>query len=152
MSKARASVIIIAMLLISGSSLAQSPDQVIQAENELKKYVNHLVHQVKSEDDPAKKRLILNESLDNLTGAVKSVQKITGLTGDDKEFLNSFLTDIQEKQDELNGVNGFSQVQDSDLNDFADYMQQDLEQARRVITISLTSALVIALIIFLLAS
>jgi hypothetical protein len=39
---------------------------------------------------------------------------------------------------------------DEDLDDFTDYSQQDMEQASRNITISLTTALLIIIILLLL--
>ena len=138
-------------MFISATAFAQS-DMSVQADAELKKYVNKVVLQVKSTDDPVEKRAILNESLDRLSGSLASVKTIASLTGEDKEFIDSFMNTLQEQQNELNGLEGFSKVQDPDLDDFADYMQQDIEQANRTITISLTSALLVALILVLIAT
>ncbi|MEX0928246.1 MAG: hypothetical protein WDZ53_02500 [Balneolales bacterium] len=127
-------------------------DQTIQAENEIKKYINHIVHQVKLTGDPAEKRLILDESLVTLQEALTRVHTFAALTGADQRNINSLVTDIREKQDELHGANGYSRVGDSELNDFSEFIQQDLEQANRTITISVTTALLAALILVLIAS
>lgn len=68
----------------------------------------------------------------------------------DKEALAGFKNDLIEKKNELNGQDGFAKVPDNRLNDFAQYVQQDMEQADRVVTISLTTALLIVIILLLL--
>lgn len=151
MFKYRAFGILFMLLLLSGKSWAQQ-NHAIEAENELKKYMNTVVHQVKNTDDPEAKRTLLNQSLNNLQQAMGSVKKLIDITGEDQEFITSFTEDLQEKQDELNGLDGFTKVQDKNLNDFADYIQQDMEQAQRTVTISVTTALLAALILVLIAS
>ena len=118
------------LLFISASAYSQH-NEALQAENQLKKYINYVIHQVKTTEDPDEKRMILDESLRHLTGALQAVERITGLTEDDQNFVEVFRNDIQEKKDELHGINGFSQVRDHELNDFADYIQQDLEQLHK---------------------
>ncbi|MEX0685768.1 MAG: hypothetical protein WD267_11545 [Balneolales bacterium] len=151
MLKAKILGILFTVFFISGTVFAQ-PDKATQAENELKKYVNHVVEQVKSTYDPDEKRVILNKSIGHLSGSLNTVKKNMTLTDQDQEFIDRFIHDLQEKKDELNGLNGFSKVQDVHLNDFTDYMQQDIEQANRTITISVTTALLLALILVLIAS
>jgi hypothetical protein len=56
---------------------------------------------------------------------------------------------LQEKSDELAGANGFDRVPDNQLNAFATYIVQDMEQADKTISISLVAALLIIIIIIL---
>jgi hypothetical protein len=68
----------------------------------------------------------------------------------EKESIDDLRSRLQEKVDELNGQNGYTAVPDGQLDTFADYVQQDFEQADRVLTIGVTTALLIVLILLLL--
>jgi hypothetical protein len=78
------------------------------------------------------------------------VAEKSAVSGQDKNNLDSFKKLLTEKQDELNGVNGYEPVGNNQLDDFADYVQQDIEQADSVVTISVTTALLIIIILLLL--
>ena len=51
------------------------------------------------------------------------------MSPDDAAGIDHVKAMIQEKQDELAGSNGYSRVPDGQLNTFADYVVQDMEQA-----------------------
>jgi nitrogenase molybdenum-iron protein alpha/beta subunit len=94
-------------------------DDSAQLENKLKEYINEISVRIKSTEDPAQKRGILMKQ------------------------------NFQDKYDELNGLQGFSRVADEDLNDFTDYVLQDLEQARSTLTMSVAAFIIIILLIIL---
>lgn len=119
------------------------------AETMFKKHINKMVESVEKVDAPDEKRVILNNSFDNLIGAIEKVESMGAVPETDKEGLKVFKADIQEKKNELNGVNGFSPVANNNLNNFANFVQQDLEQADTV-TIGVTTLLLIILILILL--
>jgi hypothetical protein len=57
---------------------------------------------------------------------------------------------FQDTYDELNGLNGFDPVSDAELDDFADYILQDLEQARaNTVTLSVWILVAIAVVVVL---
>ncbi|HLR26307.1 MAG TPA: hypothetical protein VK112_10605 [Fodinibius sp.] len=114
-----------------------------------KSYVNSMVQKVKKADDPSQKRKILNSSFDKMTAAFDKAQEIRMVSEKDKKAINSFKADIQQKRNELNGLDGFNRVEDSNLNNFANYVQQDLEQAKMV-SISISAVLLVLIIILLL--
>jgi hypothetical protein len=116
----------------------------------LKKYFNDAATAVRSTEDPAQKRAILNNSLENMSSALKSVQQYSTVTANDKQGLKKFASSIAEKQDELMGRNGYTRVPDAKMNAFADYLVQDMEQAE-VISISLVTLLLIIIILLLIA-
>src|SRR5690625_3744918 len=121
---------IIAMILIglSGSAFAQSSQSLTEI---LKTHMNETVQAVKEAESADEKRSILNESFtDMLTAVLKD--------------------NITAKSNQLNGLDGYDKVGDEELDDFSDYSQQDMEQANRTITISLTTALLIIIILLLL--
>lgn len=113
-----------------------------------KQYLNRTVTEVKETDDPAEKRARLNTSLEKMKRATERVRGLPGVNAEDKAALAELEADFSDKLDQLNGENDYEPVDDAQLDRFADYVQQDLEQAQRlVISISTT---VLALIILLL--
>jgi hypothetical protein len=115
-----------------------------------KKHFNETVQNVKASDNPDEQRDLLNTSFDKMLGAVDRIDESANLTEEEREQLVLFRDQIDEKKSELNGLDGFDEIQDDELIDFSDYSQQEIEQANRTLTISLTSALLIVLILLLL--
>lgn len=116
-------------------------------EGELQKYFNKTATEVKATEDASAKREILNESFTNMLKVLNKVQNSGMISEEESMGVGIFKTTIQEKQDELNGKNGFERVTDSQLNNFADYAVQDIEQAN--ITISLVALILIAILLVL---
>jgi hypothetical protein len=77
------------------------------------------------------------------------VQSSGLMSKDDLVGIDRFKTTLQEKQDELEGSNGFERVSDEQLNDFSDYVVQDMEQADAVVTVSVITLLLIAILLVL---
>lgn len=115
-----------------------------------KKYINNVVQKVEKADSPEQKRQILNESFDKMISAFDKVAAMKGISEKDKEAVSKLKSDFIEKKNELNGKNGFAGVKNNQLNSFANYIQQDLEQADETITISVTVLLLIIIILLLL--
>ena len=113
-----------------------------------KKHFNETVQNVKASDNPDEQRDLLNTSFDKMLGAVDRIDESANLTEEEREQLVLFRDQIDEKKSELNGLDGFDEIQDDELIDFSDYSQQEIEQANRTLTISLTSALLIVLILY----
>jgi len=116
----------------------------------IKQHFNETIDQVKSTDDPEKKRAYLNESFDSMLDAIDRIEQIASLDEEESAQLASLKNDVEDKKSELNGLDGFDEIVDEDLDDFSDYSQQMMEQANRTVTLSLTTALLIALILILL--
>lgn len=140
------SLMLILAVAFHFSALAQSGD----ASTKFKKYVNDIVKQVKKAEAPDQKRELLNQSFDHLVGAFDRVSSMKGVSEGDKEAIGKLKANIIEKKKELNGLDGFAGVKDNQLNNFADYVQQDIEQADETITISVTVLLLIIIILLLL--
>lgn len=119
------------------------------AETVFKKHINKMVESVEKAESPEIKREILNDSFDDLIGAIERVESLKVVPETDKEGLKVFKADILDKKSELNGVNGFQPVQNNNLNNFANFVQQDLEQADTV-TIGVTTLLLILIILLIL--
>lgn len=124
---------------------------VARGQDRLQDHFSDAAGKVKAEADPAQKRAILDESFTHMIEALDKVRSSPLISKDDKAGIDRFKVVIQEKQDELAGLNGFERVPDAELNAFADYVVQDMEQADQQITISLTALLLILIIVILLA-
>lgn len=120
-------------------------------EGELQKYFNDAANKVKATDNPSEKRTILNESFQTMSKALDKVESSGLISKDDRIGIDRFKATLQEKQDELAGINGYVGVPDEQLNAFSDYVVQDAEQADVVITISLVTLLLIIILILLIA-
>lgn len=130
--------------------LVQAMDVDVMAR--FKAHVNETVTAVKQADDPETKRALLNASLERMKRAADMVGRMPGMSEDDLAAVSAFDADVSDKLDQLNGRNGYEPVPDGQLDDYADYVQQDLEQAQRlVISLSLTALILILIIVLLLA-
>lgn len=138
------------LLLLFTATFVPQQAQSIDAHDQLKSEINKMVENVEKAETAEQKRKILNTSFDNLITTFDRVQAMDQVPESDKKKLADFKKSIRENRNELNGINGYEKVPDSELNDFAQYVQQDIEQADRVITISVTTALLIVLILLLL--
>ena len=135
----------ILLVVLTGTVAAQ--DSLSET---FKEHFNETVQNVKASDDPVEQRDLLNTSFDKMVHAINRIDESADLTNEERDQLLSFKDQIEEKKSELNGLDGFDEVQDDELIDFSDYSQQEIEQANRTITLSLTTALLIVLILILL--
>ena len=116
----------------------------------LQKYLNETSLKVKATTDPSQKREILNESFEKMSKALDKVQSSPLVSKEDRAGINLLKASLQEKLDELAGLNGYERVSDEQLDSFSDYVVQDMEQADRTVTISLVTLLLIIIIVILL--
>lgn len=123
--------------------------QINDGHEALKKHVNSIVENVEGTESPEKKREILDESLSDMITAIERVSDRKSVSSSEKENLAEFKDQLSERRDELNGKNGYVAIPNNQLNNFANFVQQDIEQADRLVTLSLTTALLIVLILLL---
>jgi len=117
----------------------------------LQKYLNDTSLKVKATTDPSQKREILNKSFEKMSKALDKVQSSPLVSKEDRAGIDLLEATLQEKLDELTGLNGYERVSDEQLDAFSDYAVQDMEQADRTVTISLVTLLLIIIIVILLA-
>ena len=144
MFKRTALRVIIMMCVLVSAGIAVGQDNV-------QKYFNDAACKVKATSDPSQKREILNNKLQDMSKALDMVQSSRLVSNADRVGLDRLRTSLQEKRDELAGMNGYARVPDEQLNAFSDYVVQDMEQADKTITIGIVTALLIVIIIILLA-
>jgi len=148
MKRFRVAVAVLLLVAIAAPLFADNAQT--KWENRLKEYFNDLLLKVEETKDPAEKRALLNESLERFLTAMDRVQRLPFLNQEQREALARFEAEVQEKHDELNGVAGFAMVANADLDDFAGYMVQDLEQAMRSYVVLSTAAIIIIIVLLIL--
>lgn len=136
-------------ILIAFALQSAAVAQGNNATEKIKNYINSTVQKVEKEENVTEKRAILNKSFDKMIGAFDRISKMN-IPDTDAEAIIQLKNDIAEKRNELNGMEGFKRVDDSNLNNFAHYVQDDFEQADRTIVIGVTTALLIVIILLLL--
>jgi len=114
---------------------------------DIQKYFNDTANKVKATENAAEKREILNESFQNLSKALEKVENMGLVSNENRDVFDQFKNNLQEKQDELAGNNGYERIPDSQLNNFSNYVVQDMEQA---LSISLVALLLIIILVILL--
>jgi len=138
------------LALTCGLLLVTAPARAdVTPHEQLKQHIHDAVEKVKAAPTAAEKRSILDDELRAMTTALSRARQMTDRSSE-KESIDALRARVQEKLDELHGQNGYTAVPDEELDTFADYVQQDFEQADRVVTISVTTALLIVLILLLL--
>ncbi|MGE5680251.1 MAG: hypothetical protein ACM34K_05160 [Bacillota bacterium] len=148
MAKARIIIMTVLALLFTQSVFAEG--EAVKVQNKFKEYFKNTAMKVKQVNDPAEKRAILNNSFDKMQNTLDKVTKLANISEKDFSAISEVKGSIQEKYNELNGLSGYKKVNDSELNNFADYVQQDMEQADQWVTISVTTLLLVALLLVLL--
>lgn len=133
-------------LFLQSTVFAQSNN----SSEKFKEYFNDVVQKVEKEDDFEQKRVILNDSFEKMMTAYKRVSSMNGISAEDQQGIADIQKNITSKMDELNGRKGYDQVADAQLDDFANFVQNDFEQANSTVTLSVTTALLIILILILL--
>jgi hypothetical protein len=141
-------LMLFAILLFVTQPVAFSQSNVTET---FKEHFSETVQQVKAANVADDKREILNTSFDKMIRATERIESLGNLSSQDLEKMASLRSDISEKLDELNGLNGFDEILDEDLDDFSNYSQQAMEQALdRTISIGLGTAILVVLILLLL--
>lgn len=120
-------------------------------QDKIQDHFNDASSKVKATTDPVQKREVLNKSFDRMFKALNAVERSPLISKEDKAGIEHFKLNLQEKQAELAGLNGYEKVPDAQLNAFSDYVVQDMEQAGETVSISLVALLLIILIVILIA-
>jgi len=116
---------------------------------ELQKYINEIITEVKDAESPEEKRELLNDLFEDLQSAFTTAKSSPYVPEEDHKGIDELQSKITDRYYELNGLNGFEKVQDYNLNQFASFTLQDIEQADTVLTISLTTLLLIIILAIL---
>ena len=120
------------------------------AKGELKQYFSKAADKVKATENADEKREILNEAFNSMSKILDKVLSSELISESDYAGIEQYKATLQQKQNELEGSNGYQRVPDAQLNAFADYVVQDMEQADSTITISVVALILIILLVVLL--
>ena len=142
--------IIITFIILLFTIQSMAAAQSTNITETFKKHFNETVQQVQQTESADEKRMILNESFTKMIVAIDRIESLANLSEDERALLSSYKNDLSEKQNELNGLDGFEQVEDADLDDFSSFSQDYLEQAYRTITIGVTTAVLIIILLLIL--
>jgi hypothetical protein len=124
---------------------------VAMGQDKVHNYLNDTALKVQATESPVMKREILSKNLSSMVKAIETAKGSPMTSASDDVSLDRISTTLQEKSDELAGVNGFDRVPDDQLDAFATYIVQDMEQADQTITISVVVLLLIIIIVILIA-
>lgn len=115
-----------------------------------KKHFNETVQDVHNTDNADEKSAILNDSFNKMIKALDKIESRASLTEEEIAGLHTYRLGLTEKLSELNGLDGFDEINDEDLDDFSNFSQDFIEQADRTITIGVTTALLVLIVLLLL--
>ena len=137
-------------MLLALPALAQN--SATKAENKVKDYFSGVAQQVKKEQDPAQKRAILNRGFEKVFKAADKIEKMHSFSSSDLQVISELRSRTQDKFEELNGLKGYEPVSDGQLDNFASYVVQDMEQAKQITIVTTTAVLIVlAILVILLA-
>ena len=91
--------------------------------------LNGMVQQVRQEQDPAAKREVLQHFIDQMSRGLEKAEGVESIPEPDRKTLHTVLGKFYAYQAELDGQAGYTPVPDADLDQFAGYIQQGMEQA-----------------------
>jgi hypothetical protein len=145
----------LALALAAGTTAnAQSASQAV--EQRLKASLNTMVHEVHEAETPAAKRALLDRFFDQAGERARLMGRIPFLSGENRTALNMLEKKFGGYSANLHGgpgtgasSEGAAGVADPDLNAYASFVQQDLEQAASGGIYLSTGAIIIVLLILL---
>jgi hypothetical protein len=121
-------------LLTLGIFLATAPLRAAEAGSALlqerfKTALNDLALKVRAAGKPEQKREIMLRFADGMQQGLRNAEEYAAVTAEDKASLEAVQAKFHAYSLELNGREGFDRVADSDLDEYAGYMRQQMEQA-----------------------
>ena len=144
--------LVVAAACLSAPRLAQAGPAGDVLEERYHAALSRIAQEVKQAPDPAEKRRILSGFFRHMEEGLQKAETISSLPEPDKQALHTVLGKYFAYQNELEGKEGFARVPDRELDEFASYVRQDMEQAPvgGGVYISAGALLVILLILLLL--
>ena len=115
-------------LFAAAAPVKAAPGSAI-LEEQYKAALSHLTQDVLQAPDPAVKRKILNHFMDGMQNGLRNAENLESLQAGDRQTVKTMADRFTAYKAELEGLDGFARVADADLNAFAGYVQQGMEQA-----------------------
>ena len=134
------------LMAFAGVAMLRTTAHSTSVDERFKVIVNMVIQNVKHTENPVEKREMLGTFLKQMDQGLGRANAL--LPSKDGAALNIWQMKMKADLAALNG-NGVAKIPDSDLNRFAGYVQQDVEQAERGFYISVVGLLVVLLILLL---
>ena len=134
---------ILASVLLIFAFHSTSVAQSVNIIESFKKHFNETVQEVHKTDNADKKREYLNKSFKKMISVLNRIESQTSPDEDEKANLSTYKSDLTEKQNQLNGLNGFDKIMDDELDGFALFSQDMIDQANLTITMGVGTAFLV---------
>lgn len=121
--------LMVAAACLSAPRLAHAGQAGVVLEERYHAALSQVTQEVKQAPDPAEKRQILSDFFQHMEDGLQKAETLSSLPDGDKQALHTVLGKYFAYQAELEGSQGFARVEDPNLDDFAAYVRQDMEQA-----------------------
>lgn len=121
--------LMVAAACLSAPRLAHASQAGEVLEERYHAALSQVTQEVKQATDPAEKRRILSKYFRHMEDGLQKAETLSSLPDGDKQALHTVLGKYFAYQAELDGTRGFARVEDRDLDEFATYVRQDMEQA-----------------------
>jgi hypothetical protein len=145
-------ITILAMGIIAATAPVKAAPGSALLEEHYKAALSKVTQEVRETEDPAEKREILEHFIDHMRDGLQKAETLESISEEDRAAVRSVAGKFYAYGAELNGTAGFERVADADLDAFAGYIQQGMEQAPMGggIYISGTALIVILLLLIFL--
>lgn len=134
------------LMVFAGIAMFSAKANASSLDERFKVALNTAIHDIKEIQDPIVKRKMLEDFLTRMNQGIGMAKN--AVSKKDGQALDVLQLKIQTDYAELNG-NGVAKVPDTELNHFADYVQQDMEQADGGIYISVGGLIIILLLLII---
>jgi len=129
MKKTHSIITLIMSLFLFSASTTLAGEISNSLPESFKASINRMVLKVKATEKAEDKRQVIGDYLTGMLNGLEQVQRILPLNESDRIAVVSLSQKLSSDLSELNGEGRFGKVPDRDLNRFAGFIQQDLEQA-----------------------
>lgn len=141
---------ILALGLFAAAAPIQAHSGATLVEDRFKTALNGVVRKVHGAEDPAAKRKALVGWTEHMDRGLGRAAAMESLSEADRAGLSALRNRFVAYKAELEGREGLARVEDGELDRFASYMQQDLEQAPVGGGIYLSAGAIIIILLLLL--
>lgn len=115
--------------LLAATVPAKAAPGAALVEEQYKAALSRLSQDVRQAQSPTEKREILHHFINGMQDGLQKAENLGSIQESDLQTLQSVAVKFDAYKAELDGKNGYDRVADADLDAFAGYVQQGMEQA-----------------------
>ncbi len=120
---------LITLALLAATLPAKAAPGAALVEEQYKAALSRLTQDVRQAQSPTEKREILQHFINGMQDGLQKAENLESIQEADRQTLQSVAVRFHAYKAELDGMNGYARVADADLDAFAGYVQQGMEQA-----------------------